>query len=800
MRVTASTLLAALVLLSTTRGAAALAPAGFVAVTTTPVGATVEIDGRELCTSPCLEPVPAGAHRLSVKLVEHRSVEEPIDVRPNETLTKQYRLVSSIGIVEITVPSAMTVHVLPDPSKDGSFQPPLRMDGIDTAPTSTDEFGYTSVDPGNSETGWHADLVPKSPERFHVGSGRWIVAFQSSDRRTEFSRVVVEAGKTVRVRAPILASLVGRIEVRSTRAVTAKLEDEYEAPGDAADPASEADPESESVHMVQPGHPVVFENVREGSRVLKFSAPGVRSAVLGVVVTAAKTAVVEAPVLVSALGSLVVNSIPAGASVRMDSGPAGITPFAFANVLEGAHTLTVGLPGMKPQKRKVTVIAGQRTSEEVRFDLASLEKLEIRSSPSSLNVVLDEVAWGRTPLVLYVDPGPHELRIGELPAAQPYEECVDAKAGRERLIDAAVELRVGQVAVITDPLAADVFVDGAHRGRSPSAVADLPAGPHAVEARRSGFATACQLVEVEAGETTTIRWKLQPIVSQPPSKNRPWRGSSRDGTEAGRVLGQGPDGERLPCPRVEPAPGIGPLVDGHWHGEERSAPVKRGAPVVDVHKREEDRRKIMESGLIALLGGDTAGETSNILGPGGVAPCALGGIGCCEPKEWDTTGPMKICRVHHRAEAGCVVGQGDANGVGGMGARGGGGTGLGSRSPGELDAAGTGKSGTKFIPGKTSIVGDLSAEAVDGVVRRHWNELKSCYEKELNKDPNLAGKVAMSFVIGSTGDVSEARVAETSLNNAPAEACMVQNALRWKFPVPRDGRVEVTYPFIFQSQ
>src|SRR5206468_2489312 len=60
-----------------------------------------------------------------------------------------------------------------------------------------------------------------------------------------------------------------------------------------------------------------------------------------------------------------------------------------------------------------------------------------------------------------------------------------------------------------------------------------------------------------------------------------------------------------------------------------AATSKKGAPIVDVNTREEGRKKVMKSGLIALLGGDQAGATSNVFGPGGIGTGlnnALGGI------------------------------------------------------------------------------------------------------------------------------------------------------------------------------
>lgn len=229
--------------------------------------------------------------------------------------------------------------------------------------------------------------------------------------------------------------------------------------------------------------------------------------------------------------------------------------------------------------------------------------------------------------------------------------------------------------------------------------------------------------------------------------------------------------------------------------QKEAAPSKAGAPEVDVDKREEDRQKVMNTGLVALLGGAGMGDAaSNVFGPGGIGTGlnnALGGI--------SGDGPM-----------------GDAQGVGGLGARGGGtggggtalgigglggaGSGRGRGGSGAIDLGGRGKGTTRFIPGKTTILGGLSQEVVGRIVRRHWNEIKYCYEKELAKDPNLYGKVAVFFRIGPVGSVIASQVAETTLGNSAAESCMVEQVKKWRFPAPEGGGVvEVTYPFIFKS-
>jgi TonB family protein len=220
-------------------------------------------------------------------------------------------------------------------------------------------------------------------------------------------------------------------------------------------------------------------------------------------------------------------------------------------------------------------------------------------------------------------------------------------------------------------------------------------------------------------------------------------------------------------------------------------PSKAGTQVVDKSKREKDRQVVGKVGLLGAFKG-LKGGASDVFGPGGVGTGvnnALGGL-----------------------KAG--AGLGDAQGVGGLGSRGsgtgGGGTalglgGLGTKGNGRgagdgggIDLTGRGKTVTKIVPGKTTVVGGLDKDVIAKIIRSHQNEIKYCYETELNKNPSLAGKVAVAFTIDPTGAVSEANVTETTLNNSTAENCMLSRIRRWKFPEPKGGGVvAVTYPWIF---
>lgn len=225
--------------------------------------------------------------------------------------------------------------------------------------------------------------------------------------------------------------------------------------------------------------------------------------------------------------------------------------------------------------------------------------------------------------------------------------------------------------------------------------------------------------------------------------------------------------------------------------KEEADPSKPGTRIVDKSKKEKDRAVVGNAGILGAMKG-LKGGASDVFGPGGLGT----GIN-------DSLGGLKG-----------GAGLGDARGVGGLGTRGTGkggggsglgigglgtqGTGRGTGGSGGIDLGGRGKQIVKVVPGRTTVIGGLDKDVIAKVIRDHMAEIKYCYEIELNKNPSLAGKVAVAFTIDPTGSVSEASVSETTLNNSSAENCMLRRIRRWRFPEPKGGGVvAVTYPWLF---
>jgi hypothetical protein len=164
---------------------------------------------------------------------------------------------------------------------------------------------------------------------------------------------------------------------------------------------------------------------------------------------------------------------------------------------------------------------------------------------------------------------------------------------------------------------------------------------------------------------------------------------------------------------------------------------------------------------------------------------------------------------------------GENFGYGGLGlrgtGRGGGGTGEGTIGLGNLGTIGHGGGGgsgsgygrgaggfrgrdarvPQIRSGAADVRGSLSKEVIRRVIRRHINEVKFCYEQELNSRPDLEGRVEVRFIISPTGSVQTAMVQSSTLSNQRVESCITSSVQRWTFPSPDGGGIViVTYPFV----
>ncbi len=226
----------------------------------------------------------------------------------------------------------------------------------------------------------------------------------------------------------------------------------------------------------------------------------------------------------------------------------------------------------------------------------------------------------------------------------------------------------------------------------------------------------------------------------------------------------------------------------------KNAPQKnaKAAPkAIDLNAKE----IVKNSALLKALG--QSGGLSTILGQGGLGGTLNGALG-------------------HLTGAAA----GDAGGLGGLGLRGGGlgGGGFGNTiGIGDIGTRGRGgglngygssvgtlgkksSSDVAISSGNPVVEGSMDKELIRRVIHEHRNQVRYCYESELQRHPGLNGKVTVKFVIGAGGQVQKSGVDSSSLGNAAVENCIVARVYQWQFPKPKGGGiVQVSYPFLLKE-
>jgi hypothetical protein len=142
-------------------------------------------------------------------------------------------------------------------------------------------------------------------------------------------------------------------------------------------------------------------------------------------------------------------------------------------------------------------------------------------------------------------------------------------------------------------------------------------------------------------------------------------------------------------------------------------------------------------------------------------------------------------------------GGGWAEGIGGLGTHGIG-SGRNGYGAGGSHFGAKGEGAIGRVGGDPIILGALDRSFIDEVIKRHLNGIRYCYQRELQKNPTLAGKVVQRFAIGRDGRVTGAYTKASSLGSRVVEECIENRIWRIRFPEAH-GQVIVTYPFIFSS-
>ena len=138
--------------------------------------------------------------------------------------------------------------------------------------------------------------------------------------------------------------------------------------------------------------------------------------------------------------------------------------------------------------------------------VAQVGQLTVDSQPAGAEVIVDGARRGVTPLTLTLPSGAHALQLTRDTVTRSIP--VSIKPGAEVMHHIDLDTRpvvpdVGQLLVASEPAGARVTIDGQPRGVTPTSIAAVPAGQHAVVIH--GDAGSVQrTVTIERGQTASL--------------------------------------------------------------------------------------------------------------------------------------------------------------------------------------------------------------------------------------------------------------------------------------------------------
>jgi Ca-activated chloride channel family protein len=93
--------------------------------------------------------------------------------------------------------------------------------------------------------------------------------------------------------------------------------------------------------------------------------------------------------------------------------------------------------------------------------------------------------------------------------------------------------------------------------------------------------------------------------------------------------------------------------------------------------------------------------------------------------------------------------------------------------------------------GEISTSGGLSKEAIQKILKQQIPSIELCYQKTLEKKPDLQGGIILQLAIDSNGRVTKVSLVSSKLNDKNLEQCMIQKIKGLNFPSP-EGSSNIT--------
>ncbi|MCX6907406.1 MAG: PEGA domain-containing protein, partial [Verrucomicrobia bacterium] len=195
-------------------------------------------------------------------------------------------------------------------------------------------------------------------------------------------------------------------------------------------------------------------------------------------------------------GSVRLDSLPSGAVVLVDGREVGRTPFVDDNVAPGTATYELRLAGYNTDIAQINVVEDKVTQMK-RLLTKGGGTVVVRSDPEGAEVLRLGVVLGRTPFRTKLEAGRQRLVVRH---AVLGEQTVDVDVKQDAEIGKEVRFARGSVRLASQPVGAEVLVDGKVVGMTPYENLVVPPGKMITYELRKGTLSEVLQLQVADGQ------------------------------------------------------------------------------------------------------------------------------------------------------------------------------------------------------------------------------------------------------------------------------------------------------------
>jgi len=213
---------------------------------------------------------------------------------------------------------------------------------------------------------------------------------------------------------------------------------------------------------------------------------------------------------------IITNIIGATAYLGSDDGSAGRqceTPCGFAGLQPGNYNLQVLKSGFQPLRTVLQLEAGKSVDQKIQLEPLK-QGLFITSEPVGADVFINgDKQSGQTPVTLPLAPGKYNLVL-RLPGYDAYSGPVQVRDDGQSKVEAGLHAKSGRVAwtqVESNPVGAEIWVDGVATGQRTPARVEIPSGIHNITLKLDGYRSSRNAVQASDGGTVRVSQTLLKI-------------------------------------------------------------------------------------------------------------------------------------------------------------------------------------------------------------------------------------------------------------------------------------------------